>query len=1084
MHGNFVFTGKSRPNRLTLSNDRQPSKNVILNNARAQREQRQKEKRECQAATCIQRNTRGLLARMALAELARAALKEIKETQDAAADGGTSSEADEPLERLCWLYEFVRRGIVGLLVCSVQLRECSQILLNRLSAVLRGGALEEQLLGFPHAIMLLMKLTLEAYLTPSCDEEAVVERSREHLQPLASLFAAAKKLGNGADILICALDLVIRHNATPDEEIISALYGLYATLSPAAAASSVQSTASRTLLAYAVGSTSNVSYYLSPTTCALSVLLGTVRRDCYPRVSEETNAIFLEAIVDVTLKILESTASSPPLQILGKLVRVLPYFHHGADEDAQKQVLRRKWLICLSRATLLCSSEDELIRETLSDFHHSHTTAHQEHAAHKHLSTYLFSTGYGLRLLEEGLRTSLSAHSTDSFSDVNLLCCVFIWPLYKFATASARQRLEATTIISKFVYSSGLLRCLWDVYRNCHSSTFESTAAMSAAELLECVATGKLLDLPSPVAPPTELLSKLSLPRSTHGLFYDPYPAVSVTLFCLMSYFVDATGFLEGLDRCAVFDRADTLKLIFALKGILYQSFFHGVLPYSKCEVVVQGALTLFLKLHVVGEAQSFVPHPSVWIICHDHLLLKTFKSIECGTWSAIVSNEDDEDCTEDDNEEREDGHWAPSLREGNHESYVSLPWWNGSLSWPQEERCIHVLQRIPFTVPFGARVTLLTSFLSSHVERSRPTTWGHFVVRRGCTFADAFDRFADNPGSSDMYYVRFRAANDLVEEGYGDGVYREFLLSLCKEGFAAEHGLFCLTDAGYVYPNPFSWEVTGDRDHLKRIKFLGAMVGRGLRDGVLQDIPFALHFRNAILGRSNSINNLRSFDSQLYRHLVSLMSLSEEEIENLELNFTYTVEALDRVHEVELLHGGRNIAVTRRNCLNYIHLIADFKLNRETAKQTRAFRSGLESIVHRSWLRLFDSNEVMKLFGGDVECNIDVEDWKQHTQYHVPDDATSKPVQVFWEVVQSLPLEQQRKLLKFSTSMNRPPLLGFKFLNPPFKIHVLWNEAEERLPSASTCFCTLKLPPYQTFGVAQQKITAAIEETDDFGLS
>lgn len=52
-------------------------------------------------------------------------------------------------------------------------------------------------------------------------------------------------------------------------------------------------------------------------------------------------------------------------------------------------------------------------------------------------------------------------------------------------------------------------------------------------------------------------------------------------------------------------------------------------------------------------------------------------------------------------------------------------------------------------------------------------------------------------------------------------------------------------------------------------------MVGRALRDGVLQTVPFALPFCNSLLGRHNSINNLKSFDDELYKQLMFLTSLS-----------------------------------------------------------------------------------------------------------------------------------------------------------------------------------------------------------------
>jgi len=69
---------------------------------------------------------------------------------------------------------------------------------------------------------------------------------------------------------------------------------------------------------------------------------------------------------------------------------------------------------------------------------------------------------------------------------------------------------------------------------------------------------------------------------------------------------------------------------------------------------------------------------------------------------------------------------------------------------------------------------------------------------------------------------------------------------------------------------------------------------------------------------------------------------------------------------------------------------------------------------------------------------------------------------------VTGLSEEQKRALLKFVTSCSKPPLLGFKDLDPPFCIQNSGNDLE-RLPTASTCMNLLKLPDFK------------VSKTDDF---
>lgn len=74
------------------------------------------------------------------------------------------------------------------------------------------------------------------------------------------------------------------------------------------------------------------------------------------------------------------------------------------------------------------------------------------------------------------------------------------------------------------------------------------------------------------------------------------------------------------------------------------------------------------------------------------------------------------------------------------------------------------------------------------------------------------------------------------------------------------------------------------------------------------------------------------------------------------------------------------------------------------------------------------------------------------------------RSVRRFWSVVASMNDRERAALLRFVTSCERPPPLGFESMQPPFCLHrVGIRSDEERLPTASTCFNTLKLPTYSS---------------------
>ena len=117
---------------------------------------------------------------------------------------------------------------------------------------------------------------------------------------------------------------------------------------------------------------------------------------------------------------------------------------------------------------------------------------------------------------------------------------------------------------------------------------------------------------------------------------------------------------------------------------------------------------------------------------------------------------------------------------------------------------------------------------------------------------------------------------------------------------------------------------------------------------------------------------------------------------------------------------------MTNENRIEYIHLMAHYKLNHQIRAQTNAFRQGLSDVINLDWLRMFSYREIQTLVSG-AEHEIDVDDLERCTVYgngFLPDHPT---VKTFWKVVRGFTEEQKRSLLKFVTSCSRPPLLGFK---------------------------------------------------------
>lgn len=405
------------------------------------------------------------------------------------------------------------------------------------------------------------------------------------------------------------------------------------------------------------------------------------------------------------------------------------------------------------------------------------------------------------------------------------------------------------------------------------------------------------------------------------------------------------------------------------------------------------------------------------------------------------------------------------------------------------EERHLAILTELPFVVPFEERVKIFQKLIYAdkrEVQGEGPFLDGvNVTIRRNYIYEDAYDKLSseNEPDLKKRIRVHLLNAHGLDEAGIdGGGIFREFLNELLKSGFNPNQGFFKTTNEGLLYPSPTAEMLVGE-SFTRHYYFLGRILGKALYENMLVELPFASFFLSKLLGTSADvdIHHLASLDPEMYRNLLFLKSY-EGDVEDLGLNFTVVNNDLGEAQVVELKPGGKDIPVTTANRIAYIHLVADYRLNKQIRAHCLAFRQGLANVVNLEWLRMFDQQEIQVLISG-AHVPICLEDLKRFTNYSGGYSATHSVIKIFWDVVESFSDEEKRKLLKFVTSCSRPPLLGFKELYPAFCIHNGGTDLE-RLPTASTCMNLLKLPEFCDPQLMRNKLLYAIESSAGFELS
>ncbi|EGR28213.1 ubiquitin hect domain family protein [Ichthyophthirius multifiliis] len=335
-------------------------------------------------------------------------------------------------------------------------------------------------------------------------------------------------------------------------------------------------------------------------------------------------------------------------------------------------------------------------------------------------------------------------------------------------------------------------------------------------------------------------------------------------------------------------------------------------------------------------------------------------------------------------------------------------------------------------------------------------------------------------------------------EEGIdAGGLIREWFIILSKEIFNPNYCLFLPSQSGNTFqPNPNSHINNQDKDYFK---FVGRIVGKALFDGYMLDAYFTRSFYKHILQQEITYHDIQDQDYEFYKNMNWIV---ENDISALDLTFVYETNEFGKHQELELKSGGKNIAVTEENKLEYIHLICHHRMTMRIQEQIKWFLAGFHDIIPSKVASVFDSHELELMISGlpEIDCKqqiiqficflffyfFQVADLKENTEYHnyKPSDQL---IVWFWEILNTYDSTQKAAFIQFVTGTSKVPLDGFGYLKgisgfQKFQIHKAYNI--NKLPTAHTCFNQLDLPEYQTKEALAQKLTYAILECKEgFGF-
>jgi len=297
-----------------------------------------------------------------------------------------------------------------------------------------------------------------------------------------------------------------------------------------------------------------------------------------------------------------------------------------------------------------------------------------------------------------------------------------------------------------------------------------------------------------------------------------------------------------------------------------------------------------------------------------------------------------------------------------------------------------------------------------------------HIKVRRSHIFEDSFAEIS-RQSATDLkkrLMIKFDGEDGL---DYG-GLSREFFFLLSHEMFNPFYCLFEYSahDNYTLQINPHSGI---NPEHLNYFKFIGRVVGLAIFHRRFLDAFFIGALYKMVLAKSVVLADMEGVDADFHR---SLQWMLDNDISGgiLEQTFSTEDERFGVITVEDLIPNGRNIDVTNENKKEYVDLMVKWRIEKRIAEQFQAFKEGFHELIPQDLINVFDERELELLIGGIAE--IDVDDWKKHTDYRGYTEA-DEVIQYFWQTVRSWDGEQKSRLLQFTTGTSRIPVNGFKDL-------------------------------------------------------
>ena len=317
-------------------------------------------------------------------------------------------------------------------------------------------------------------------------------------------------------------------------------------------------------------------------------------------------------------------------------------------------------------------------------------------------------------------------------------------------------------------------------------------------------------------------------------------------------------------------------------------------------------------------------------------------------------------------------------------------------------------------------------------------------------------------------------------------GLFREWFIILIEELEKKEKGIFERSECDEI-SYVFNKTLTEYDDWVEKyLYFLGKLMAKSIIDNITINLSFNILIYKLILEEEIKFEDLKNIDTYLYSSLLSLKQMKPEELDSMEIYYTYQYEnKYGKVVTDELIPDGENIKVTDID--DYIQKRIDYMVNKSKIF-IKYIQDGLFAFIPKYILKSVNSYELELLICG--RPFIDVNEWKQNSIYKGKYSKSSTCVKWFWEEIFKLNQENLRRFLQFSTGSSRVPINGFQNLESnrgelaKYCLNsVPYNKNGHNFIRAHTCFNRLDLPQFKKKEEVHDAIQFVLKNITGFGI-